>query len=373
MKRRNIEANIGDAVPRTLAQQNAGDEYLHCSLNIVNNDDDPKLCQVNQQLLNPILTNAKEYFCSCVRFNLDGSTIPIFIFPPDVVGGLPEVQPFNVTLVGVFGFQSTVQVTYNALDSTNGQRTVYSYQSFIDSINIALNTAFGGLNAANKGTTTEAPYMTYDVGQGLFKMIAQVDYDDAATGPRIYMNSRLYGFFNNFLTQADHTNDKELEYQIIIQNLQGNNVKPGAPQNYYVMTQEFPNFASWFDLTSIVFISNTLGIRNEIAPIANSTIGSLVNNAQGMPPTLPIMNDFAPYLPYNDASGARGYIYYSPSAEYKLMNLEKDVLNQIDLSVKWRDRVGNLYDYYIPPFQSLQVKLMFRKRTPPFSHWKDVS
>lgn len=343
-------------------EQNPIDDNIYYNYNIVNNSNVSIPCTFSEQLTAPILENAQDYYLSTIRFVLDGASIPIFTFPSDTT--------YYVTLQAGAVTSASVAVTYVNFARVNGQNTVYSYKAFLEMINTALGLAFAGAIQAAAPALSVAPFMSYDETSGICSLNGNYDSYLAPNGPanhiRVFFNGRLYNFFNNFLAQfnGEDRADKK-DYEILFRDYQQNvynNI--GNTISYLKMSQEYNSLFSWFDITGFVFLSNTIGVKSEYYPIQNTTDTlSNPNATAGIgPASTPMITDFQPYYGINDAAGPRGYLYYTPSSQYRLIDLLSNKLNQMDLTILLRDRVGKKTQYFIPPNQSVQVKIIFAKK-----------
>jgi hypothetical protein len=330
-------------------QYSAGEEYIYYNFNIVNNSDTSVPCIFSETLNAPLLTNGKDYFISCIRFVLDGSSIPIFVF---------KDNSYYVSLTYGTDVYTEV-VNYTAYEPMNGQQTVFSYASFLDMINQALHAAWTALNAAHAGIVAAPPYLTYDSATNLCSLLCGVDYDANSVG--IYFNTILYGFFGNFFVYTyGESNTNHLDVKFVL------NPDYGTPNTLGLLQfrQEYPSLFKWFDFTAIQFVSNTLGVKGEYLPVQNVSQDLSYNSAAGSAPnTSPILTDFQPYFGVSDPAGPRGYLYYTPSSQYRFINLTKDNITTMDLNIQLRSRTGGIVQYYVPPRQSVQVKIVFAKRS----------
>ncbi len=337
-------------------------DFIYYNFNLTNNSDISTLCQITENLNDSITEDGKDYYLSTIRFVLDGSSIPIFIF---------KDGQYWVTL-RYNGIDYSQPVLYVPFDNEFGGQTVYSFTAFLEMVNIAFATAYALIPGAPAGG--KPPYMLFDPVRGTCPLYAPTGYVTTGVFPipdvpviNIYMNSRLFGFFNNFFANfLGEGNANHKDYEIIVRDLHTSNTNarnPSIPPNYYMMSNEYNSTYSWFDITSIVFNSNTLGVKPEYVPIKNTTTSLTTNNAAGSgPASSSMLTDFQPYLAPGDCAGIRGYNYYTPTAQYRYMNIMKDQIATLDLSVILRDRIGNQYPYYVPPWQSIQVKIVFSKR-----------
>lgn len=261
------------------------------------------------------------------------------------------------------------------------------------------------------------PYMEYNPDSQLISLVTStayhnVNYSDQDQPLKIWFNTILWNFFTNFekiyngnTPAAYNTNGKN--YNIIIKPTGINNaVIPAVFEDFgvdvsgYRMTQEFVSLYDWNSLRNIVFFTSAIPIRSEGIPADifapwnvsttynsgvrvsynNSTYQSLVNNNVGNQPDIspsywsiasnigssaslqPILTDFQ--LSVISGTEARSYAQYVPTSEYRLIDMTGTTpLNNIDIQVYWQDKFRTLYPLYINPLDSLDVKILFRRKT----------
>ena len=356
------------------------DEYVYYNLNLVNNTDVSQPCQFVQQLNGSILDDARDYYIAVIRFVIDGSTIPIFTYPPDDQFGK---TPYLVTLKvqnppipnpsGIYQTYVPYIPDYNSYES----RSVYTYQNFVRAINQAFNNLYNDMQLDyNIPVPTPLgsgpPIMMYNQDKsvpGTCTLNIPEQYVNPTAFPpgkiQVFMNTRLFSFFGNYDSKfygEGLTNG--MDYEILVQNNLGLNVVTYNSLNYYSAFQEYNSSYLWFDTTSVQFISNLLGVVPEYVPLQNISTNSLAStsNAGVGPSSTPLLTDFQPYYGTNDVAGPRGYLFYSPSSQWKFANMARDSINSIDINVILRNRVGEQTQYFIPPKQSAQLKIAFVKR-----------
>jgi hypothetical protein len=368
------EDNADEPFPIDPPEKN--NECIYYNFNMVNNNGTSVQATTQENLNGPIISNAKDYFLSCIRFVMDGSSIPIFNFKTGAykVSLTTIGQLTNLLAIG----QATV--LYSGQDAEFGLQSVYSYTDFLQMINdayaramIALGvalTANGDLPAQRP--TTVAPYMVFVPQSGTCPIFIPTPYignADPRVNIKVFMNIELYEFFDNFyIHKFGESLPSGLDVQILAVDLQGTNLNtqtPFVPPLFFMMQQEYNSLFKWVQYTGITFESNSLGVRPEYIPTQNVSLNSLTaqGNAGTGPPSTNLLTDFQPYLAPGDSAGIRGYLYYTPSSQYRLINMLKDTISTLDLTVNLRDKIGNTVPYYIPPFQSLQVKIIFAHKS----------
>lgn len=418
-----------------------GDEFIYYNILASNPTNKPVPFSFTDTLGSPILEDANNYWVSCIRFVLDGSSIPIFFFKDNTYWVSLTHGPTKISKPVVYN------PSYNA--TIYAQQTVYSYQAFMEMINDAYIECFNALvtaypletitAASNPGpnayfTVSTSP-TAYFVGQkiqvtgcnpaiydgiytitGIFTSMFRIQTDldsssfpayvnggtlsayfqtvangrgapimvfNQATGtcpimvPQeyadydsifVWMNTTLYNFFNNFWVNFNgDDNADHLDYNIVVRNEVGTNTHAQnlfVPVGYYLMNQESSALYRWYDITTITFVSPTLGTKQEYTPTANKSGDNITtsSSAGSGPNSTPMITDFQPFYQSGDNDGPRGYFYFSPTSMWRFINMINNRVNQISLTVQLRDRVGNDYQYYIPPNQSAQIKIAFTKR-----------
>jgi hypothetical protein len=141
---------------------------------------------------------------------------------------------------------------------------------------------------------------------------------------------------------------------------------PAASKSYWVMAQDYESTSTlWSPIASIVFTSGFLPIVNEStgAPIRFGSFNVGTNSATVPSAFQPIITDVA--LVNQSASDYRGFINYTPTAEYRITSFQrgKNEIRQIDIQVWWKNRLdGKLYPLQMFNLSSVSIKIMFRKK-----------
>jgi hypothetical protein len=339
------------------------DDNIYYNLSIVNNSTRPVNVSFNQTLGNSIIDKPEEYYLSCIRFALDTAALPIFIFKNGAYtvsinyNGVThtEVVPFIMASSGVEDYPNAI----------------YSYQDFIDMINVALSAAYADFGGTLPMAASEAPYLYFDPkANGLISLFAQTAYDSTAVNPiSIWFNRSLYYVFDNFLYYLNFSNlALPIGFQIIVKSL-GNGQNTSAydssiPTGHYKMSQEYVAVNRWRGPQSLSFISYNTGVRDEYTSGANnSTTLNTTQTAGFGPPTIKQWTDFVPILPANDLAGWRGNLVYNPSSQYRLVDLLGNKVNNIDLTLVWYDIDGNSYPFEILGGTQASIKLLFAKKS----------
>lgn len=182
----------------------------------------------------------------------------------------------------------------------------------------------------------------------------------------------MYGIFNSF--PATHLGYSQAtlgrNFQLIIANVGAINlvtitpVNPPpapAPQTFRAIAtyQENSTVANWSPITALVFTSNTLPIQsNQVStPVIyddNEIITFGGNNANIANIITDMVSDNGQYRPN---------VVYEPRAEYRLVTLYGNrPLSNVDLSIFWRSKTGELIPYRINSGEAVTIKLAFLKK-----------
>lgn len=347
----------------------SNNDNIYWNIIITNTGTTAEQVDANVTYTQSLTTDGTERYLSPIRFVLDGLTIPIFfwdsyIAPPPAIPDENE-SLYTVTIRdpnAVPPAVSTVRVYYDTTYVNNNwypdQRPIFTYNSFIDMINVALDAAHDGIPGS---TPDDEPKMFYQASTGL----CGVAVKGGLSYPyEIYMNNILYNFFGNFdaklSTEEVSGANNPLYAQILVKDYVINNGIPAA--NYIFMFQEYQSLYLWYDIATIEFISNRLRIRSEFVPTIQ--IGNQINdaNAGGGPASSNLITDFQPSYQPGDQAGPRGYLYYTPGAQYRLIDILDDDVKEIDIKVTLVDKQGKNYVYYLPPLQTLYLKMLLVKK-----------
>jgi hypothetical protein len=148
---------------------------------------------------------------------------------------------------------------------------------------------------------------------------------------------------------------------------------PTTPSNfqkvYWVCTQDYRSVDTlWSPVSSIVFTSTLLPIKSEATGQPNILGTGNLGDSQPTSQSAfqPIITDIALDLIQGGADDYRQFIFYAPSAEYRLADLSpsKQEIRNIDIQVFWKNRLNNqLYPVQMFNLSSVGIKVMFAKKS----------
>ena len=369
----------------------------------------PPVFFFNEQRTLPFINNPEEYYLSILRFTMETGSLPVFL--PSIT---PAQSDRDKTIYSVCleyddpatgttytsgqkfvswipqDRSSIIPPAPNAClngvqNDTTGYYNCYSYSYWIYLIDLALKEAFDDLNTAVVAggvamPTTYAPFLNWDTTSNQAVLYGDVNGYSVDKGGinvdniRIYFNAPLYSLFNSFpaeyLGYANVVNGKN--FQLIIPNVGAVNLltitpvqpTPVPPATYttyraIALYQETSTIVNWSPITAIVFTSNTLPIQsNQVStPVIfddNQQVTFSGNNAN----IANIITDMV-----TDDGNYRPNVVYVPRAEYRLVTLYGNrPLYNVDLSIFWRTKTGQLIPYRINSGEAVTLKLAFLKK-----------
>jgi hypothetical protein len=365
--------------------------YLDLQVSALNNESSALvILQYNQIRGQPLITKSDDYEMSITRFSLGTSSLPLFTPLIQYNQSNANLTIYSVTLEYTDASSNTFTeqqyVIYesqnrsiatpqppsaNADKLQNNDNTyydIYNYQYWIYLVNNAFTTCFASLlSSAGSLPTTHAPVLTYDTINNI--AILNVDilgYDDTSSSPyiKIYYNQPLAELFNSFpiIIQSLSTTTLGKNCLISTNTFSQNNVTQFPPYNptYNAIQvyQEFSTSQTWTPISSLVFTSNTLNVvPSAISSPANYINGQLLINNTSNNVYSQIITDFI----YD--SNYKPQIVYDPSSEFRFFTLTKGTsIQNIELSVYYRNKVGKLLPVYLSNGNTFTCKLYFRKK-----------
>jgi hypothetical protein len=137
---------------------------------------------------------------------------------------------------------------------------------------------------------------------------------------------------------------------------------------FYIAQQDYSSTDSlWSPVSSIVFTSTLLPVKSEAtgAPVVLGAGNLGFTQATVQSAFQPIITDIALDTSVGNADSYRRFIYYAPSAEYRLSDFSssKQDIRNIDIQVFWKSRLDNqLYPINMFNLSSVSIKVMFKHK-----------
>lgn len=342
-----------------------------------------------------VLDKCSDYYCSVVRFAIPMNSVPLFIMP--IIPGNQQSHPVNANLtpmiIGILynNVYYPVNLIYRA-DNTmvyplQNQDTqvitpyyyVYTYQTLINMINVAINIAWTTSPLAGLFPTSIQPFFQYSTSTQLISLIVPRVFSyvtpPATSIPFIYMNLALLRylesfelFFNgynqpngaDFIFRCTNTiplNPSDATPPQVFPTDQNAfaffGTTPTFPAQYFIFTQQYSMIQYWSSLRKILITTGTIPIAYENIPGPDNS---------GVNVSLPVLTDFV--IPLENAGDSRTIAYYNPTAQYRLVDMISDTpLYRINIKVYWEDVFGNRYPMGIEYDQTSSIKIGFFRKS----------
>ena len=338
--------------------------------------------EIDTNLQSPLIENSSDYEVSVVRLLVSGNALPIF-FVDTLTDAPPYITKYTVTL-SYNGFVETEPVTYVPLNNISVYSPiadqifyVYTYQEWLDYINEAYRTCYDRLVIVGSGIENIArspPIFVYDAATNYISFYVESSYESLdPTGPKIYMNKLLFDFFTSFearYTADPYFNGDAQGVQLLVTNTNSvllssvGNIPPAVgvilpidPYTIWKVQQEYISVNSWSSIRSLVLTSNIGTVQESIPNVGDPS------NYDSTRSSLQILTDFDLDFSPNIRSGARSYIQYLPTAEYRWTSiLRGGALNRVNVKVQFLTFQNVLKNLYINPNFFFTIKLLFKKK-----------
>jgi len=342
-----------------------------------------------------VVDKCSDYYCSVVRFAIPMNSVPLFIMP--IVPGNQQSHPVNANLtpmiIGILynDVYYPVNLIYTADNTASyplqNQDTqvitpyyyVYTYQTLINMVNVALNIAWTTSPLAALFPTTIQPFFQYNSSTELISLIVPRLFSyvtsPATSIPFLYMNLALLRYlesFEIFFNGYNQPNGADFIFRCT-NTIPLNPSDPTPPQvfptdqnafaffgttpvfpaQYFIFTQQYSMIQYWSSLRKILITSGSIPISYENIPAPDNT---------GINVSLPVLTDFV--IPLENAGDSRTIAYYNPTAQYRLVDMISDTpLYRINVKVYWEDVYGNRYPMLIEYNQTSSIKIGFFRKS----------
>lgn len=340
------------------------------------------------------LLEPEKYNVSVVRWSADTTSLPVWRCEIQPNSPNPNLSIYSITLT-YDGIPYRVFLNYQPQSkatqvppppSQNGgiqsnlnlYYDVYSYQYVIYLFNLTFQSAFNLLPAPIKALTFP-PTFVFNPDNKTVTLYCDENYysNTNLITPQIsiFFNSATAGLFSSFPYYINKFIDPNGQnFQIITDVFGLSNTSPYPPTsvpstptyqyNALVIYQEYSTIAQWNPVCSMVITSTSLPMMpNNVSGIIQSTdingfsqnLTNLQNNV-----VFPIITDYAVDT---SIAGYKPFIYYVPSSEYRRIQLlGATPLTNIDISLFWRGRDGQMNAFILAGGSTITIKLLFEKK-----------
>lgn len=351
-----------------------------------NSQTDPDIpCVYTETRSENLLSNAMDYQFSIIRFTLDSVNIPVFI--PKIntsIGNQIDVTTYEVQIQLSLNLNGSVTnhvvsmpLLYTCRNKYSSQVPsvagadspfyyMYDLQDFCDSFNTTIKNLFDLLNSDISPTVlqTKPPKMTYQ--NNLFSIWYDANgwggADMTGSLPQIenftlQFNDDLRLLLRNFnMNYALDPNG--YNWTLIVSNKLVNNQTVGG-KLYYVETQSYETTSTIFcPVSSIVFISNAMGIRSEYLG-STQVLSQQVNATQS---SNNIENSIADIsLPLDNSNDYNSCIAYQAGI-FRFSDIFTENIRDIDIKIFWKSKLGVMYPVMLSDGCGMNLKMMFERK-----------
>jgi len=247
--------------------------------------------------------------------------------------------------------------TTNNILFDSGPYDIFTYQAFLNQINLAFQTSFNNLKAQMGSTfqPTEPPSIIYNAQTRLFNLIVEGQYlitnSDGSNQYKILFNLPLWNKFY-FPSNAFSPNYQE----VILQNYGINAVygtgSSTTPQFIYIQ-QEDSTIYAFYDLTRIILGTISIPVSGDGEGKTFSNNGFSSNNT---------INMITDVVPDTTTLTPGTVLIYVPAGILRWYNLyAQQPFQKVDLIMYYETKDGNIYPVEIVNGEYFSVKIEFKK------------
>jgi hypothetical protein len=305
----------------------------------------------------PIITKAKDYELSIVRFQCSLQSLPALIVEHEPNSTTNTAYRFEVS-DGTVSKSAIVQWVPSVPGRVPGSGDFfdmyfweYDFIRFTVLVNTAIENALDQLKAeTGQYNGVASPYFSYDTDLGVFSLTAPVEFYTQSNQLQLWANNEAHHLYCGF--PATPYNNK-WRYDIIAQ--------PNELTNPYLTRRQVPgSLTTWNPVRRFIFTSQTLPVLPEGA--TSVTNYETAEYQGGGLASQTIISDLIPDIFRGDELRS-GTLNYNPSAEFRCMDLISDgELRDIDFQIFWEDPLGNLHPHILLHNDFVSAKFMFRRK-----------
>ena len=259
------------------------------------------------------------------------------------------------------GSYALIYNSTNTIIVDSGKADIFTYQTFLNQINMAFETAFNNIKTSlgNRFIPTQAPRITYNASTRLFSVVCEGTYSeiDPVSG-----NQEFQILFNESLWSQFYFPSYDLQYsgltykELIVQNNGTNaiygNGSPTLPQ-FIVVQQEDSTIYAFYDLVRIIVGTNRIPVSGDGEGKTFSNTGFASNNS---------INMITDIVPDTTILTPGSVLIYVPAGILRWYNLYAQTpFDVVDLILSYETKDGTLYTVPVSNGEFFSVKLEFKK------------
>ena len=317
---------------------------------------------VFQSYAQTIIKNPEEWSLTVARFSISSNNIPRVIQDPTADDTTTDLW-VGVSYAGN-NYDAPILLPPLILNGQVMLRAAYNVNQFLDIINAGYIAAQTAAAAAGGPTGSGYPFMSYDPVSGLYQM-NEPDYmiTNGTGATNLTMSYDLYHKFQSFpvhinspITYNHHDvffyaavrGDGPVEYTY--PNL-------GTTGLYIPITQESSWPSSIMNVNRLLITTTTMPVVTEYR--GTQTYMQLQANSQNE--TKQIITDFFIGLDQNILPRGEHWLY-TPNL-YRIASMKGNTpIRQLDITVYVATTDGTIYQLYLNPLDSLDIKILFMKK-----------
>lgn len=307
----------------------------------------------NQTKDNYILTESKKYYLTVVRGEFPLDSLPILFCPIKPNQSNPNLTTFQVKInnsvadvIYVPDNLLTPPVQNSSIQVVTEYYAIYNVTLVLNIINNAIITACAAAGVA------DIPRYLFDAKTNLISLVVPNGF--IAGNNNLYINYDLLSYLPNFRYFSE--SDNLFRYIMTDPSSYYPSDDYGVYNSaglYKTFQQQLVSIVDWFVMRRILVVSSSFPINFESVPTiikSGNTISYSTQNA-----SFPIIADFVLQID----NFTKNVAYYVPF-QYRLIDVvSNQAIKELNLSIFWEDKFGNVYPLPISRNAQAAIKIGF--------------
>jgi hypothetical protein len=250
----------------------------------------------------------------------------------------------------------------SGLQSSSEYYYAYSYSWLPFLVQKTLQQCFQDLQVLDSTLSTAGkPYFFFDPLSGGCSILScdsnyfdtyNLNGENSSTNVKIFFNQPLFHLFSSF----NSTYDGNSLYEIIVNSNNFNKAEINNI-NYSKILQEYSTVQCQNPVKSIAFTSSNLPVVAEIINSPLIFVNGRTMADQASNSTSKIITDIQ-----SSSLSYKPELTMVPSAEFRYISLHKaGPITEMEISIFWRNLLGNFIPLYLPPGGTASLKIYFKK------------
>jgi hypothetical protein len=317
---------------------------------------------VFQSYAQTIIKNPEEWSLTVARFSISSNNIPRVVQSPTTTDVTTEFW-VGVSYAGNY-YDAPILLPAVLYNNQIQLRAAFNVNQFLDLINTGYIAAQTLAAAAGGPTGAGYPFMSYDPVSGLYQM-NEPDYmiTNGTGTSNLTMSYQLYHKFQSFPVHINAPLTYNHHDVSFYAKVRGNGPVEytypdlGTTGLYIPITQEAAWPSSIMDINRLLVTTTTIPVVTEFR--GTQTYMSLQANNQNE--TKQIITDFFIGLDQQILPRSEHWLY-TPNL-YRIASMKGNTpMRQLDITIYVVTTAGIIYQLYLNPLDSLDIKLLFMKK-----------